>query len=106
MPFYRGAGCATVLLMPSRTIRGTTLNYVDRGNGLPLVLMHGFPVDLRMWDAQVNELASRYRVLAPDFRGFGKSPSTDPITTESLADDVHALLEDIQALPCVLAGLS
>lgn len=92
--------------MPTANIRGTTLNYVDRGRGLPLVLMHGFPLDLRMWDAQVGELSSRWRVIAPDFRGFGQSHSTDAFTTESLADDVHALLEEIRALPCVLAGLS
>jgi len=92
--------------MATKMIRGATLNYADRGNGLPLVLMHGFPLDLRMWDAQIGELSSRYRVIAPDFRGFGQSKSTDPFTTESLADDVHALLEEISALPCVLAGLS
>ena len=59
-----------------------------------------------MWEAQVGALSDRFRMIAPDFRGFGKSASTDPFTTESLADDVHALLEETRALPCVLAGLS
>jgi 3-oxoadipate enol-lactonase len=92
--------------MPTKTIRGARFHYEDRGKGLPLVLLHGFPVDSRMWEAQIGERSSRCRVVAPDLRGFGKSASTDPFTTESLADDVHVLLEEIQALPCVLAGLS
>jgi pimeloyl-ACP methyl ester carboxylesterase len=92
--------------MATKMIRGARLNYADSGKGLPLVLMHGFPLDLRMWNAQIMELATRWRVIAPDFRGFGQSESTDPFTTESLADDVHALLEEIRTLPCVLAGLS
>ena len=92
--------------MPTATIRGASLNYLDRGKGLPVALLHGFPVDGRMWEAQVSELSSRFRVIAPDFRGFGKSESTDPFTTESLADDIHGLLGQINGLPCVLAGLS
>ena len=92
--------------MPTANLRGTTLHYVDRGDGQSLVLLHAFPVDLRMWEAQIAELSSRYRVIAPDFRGFGQSRSEDPFATESLADDVHALLEQIEAIPCVLGGLS
>lgn len=82
------------------------MHFEDRGSGLPLVLVHGFPVDCRMWEAQVSELSSRWRVIAPDLRGFGRSASSDPFTIESLADDVHRLLVEIDALPCVLGGFS
>lgn len=78
----------------------------DRGSGTPLVLLHGFPLDHRMWEAQVAALSDRFRVIAPDLRGFGQSRSQEPFTIESLADDVHALLEQMNALPCLLAGLS
>jgi pimeloyl-ACP methyl ester carboxylesterase len=83
-----------------------SLPYTDRGRGEPLVLLHGFPLDRRMWDAQVQRLSDHYRVIAPDLRGFGRSPRHDPFTIESLADDIHLFLEQLGAVPCVLAGLS
>lgn len=92
--------------MPTQTVNGATMSYVESGSGFPLVLVHGFPLSARMWDEQVAALSQSHRVIAPDLRGFGKSPSSDPFTTESLADDVHALLERVGALPCALAGLS
>jgi 3-oxoadipate enol-lactonase len=92
--------------MASHTVRGATFHFEDRGAGGPLVLVHGFPVDSRMWDAQVCELSGQCRTVAPDLRGFGQTHATDPFTMESMADDLHALLGQIGALPCVLAGLS
>lgn len=92
--------------MPSETVNGVTLAYDQRGEGLPVVLVHGFPLDSRMWANQAQALASKYRVITPDLRGFGRSPSNEPFTIEALADDVHALLERVGALPCVLAGFS
>jgi pimeloyl-ACP methyl ester carboxylesterase len=92
--------------MPTQPARGVTFHYQDRGSGVPLVLVHGFPVDSRMWDAQLAELSTQCRVIAPDLRGFGQTHASDPFTMESMADDVHALLEQLGALPCVLAGLS
>ena len=92
--------------MPQRNVRGTTLSYQDRGAGPAVVLLHGFPLDSRIWREQIAALADRFRVIAPDLRGFGESKSDDPFTLPALADDVHALLEDLGALPCVLGGLS
>ena len=83
------------------------LAYTQAGGGpLPLVLLHGFPLDVRMWDAQIGALSNHARVIAPDLRGFGRSTDDSPFTMASLADDVHQLLRSIDALPCVLAGLS
>jgi 3-oxoadipate enol-lactonase len=92
--------------MPQRSVSGTTLNYQEQGTGKPLVLLHGFPLDSRIWREQIGELSDRFRVIVPDLRGFGQSKSNEPFTMASLADDVHALLADIGALPCVLGGLS
>src|SRR5215469_8282206 len=83
-----------------------SLSNTDRGRGLPLVLLHGFPMDRRMWDAQVGEFCAKHRVIAPDLLGFGQSKSEEPFSIESQADAVHALLRQVGALPCVLAGLS
>jgi len=92
--------------MPERNVNGTTISYEEKGQGTPLVLLHGFPLDSRIWREQIAALSDRFRVIAPDLRGFGKSRSNDPFTMESLADDVHALLADIGALPAILGGLS
>jgi 3-oxoadipate enol-lactonase len=92
--------------MPQQTVNGTTLNYEERGTGKPLVLLHGFPLDSRIWREQVAALSNRFRVIAPDLRGFGQSKSNEPFTMEALAGDVHALLAKLNALPAVLGGLS
>jgi pimeloyl-ACP methyl ester carboxylesterase len=92
--------------MPQRTVNGATLNYQEQGSGTPLVLLHGFPLDSRIWREQVAALSNGFRVIAPDLRGFGQSKSNDAFTMESLADDVHALLTDLGALPAIVGGLS
>lgn len=92
--------------MPTANINGTTIAYRERGQGAPLVLLHGFPHDSTLWDEQLDALSATHRVIAPDLRGFGQSGSGAAFTIESLADDVHRLLESIGALPCVLGGLS
>jgi 3-oxoadipate enol-lactonase len=94
--------------MPETTINNQKISYSDHGRGLPLVLVHGFPLDNRIWDAQVSALSDKFRVIAPDLPGFGKSqpPPKTPFTMEALADTLHAFLTQIKATPCALAGLS
>ncbi|HWE02187.1 MAG TPA: alpha/beta fold hydrolase [Tepidisphaeraceae bacterium] len=92
--------------MATQFINGTTIHFADKGTGRPLVLLHSFPADLRVWNDQIGELSSRRRVIAPDFRGFGQSPPGGPFTVASLAQDVRELLRSLDALPCVLAGIS
>src|SRR4051812_34430479 len=92
--------------MATQNINGTTLSYATQGDGPALVLLHGFPLDQRVWDAQRAALSDVCRFITPNLRGFGQSSSDQPFTMESLADDVHALLDSIGALPCVLGGLS
>lgn len=91
--------------MPTKTVNGVTLSYEDNGKGPNVVFLHGFPLDRRMWGNQMAIEAS-YRVVVPDLRGFGRSPSNQPFTIEALADDVHALLSAIGALPAVIVGFS
>lgn len=92
--------------MPARTIGDASFHYEESGKGLPLVLLHGFPLDSRIWAKQREELGHMFHVITPDLRGFGKSQSQQSFTLGTLADDVHALLAEIGALPCVLGGLS
>jgi pimeloyl-ACP methyl ester carboxylesterase len=92
--------------MPQESVNGTTLHYTEAGTGPNLVLVHGFPLSSLMWEKQIAALADRNRAIAPDLRGFGKSPSNDPFTMESLAEDLHSLLIRLDLCPVVLAGLS
>jgi len=98
--------------MNSAKLATIELSYIDRGAGTPVVLLHGFPLDHTMWDAQIDALADRCRVIAPDLRGFGKSPlgNVDPqrgISMERYADDVAELLEAIDIRErVVLVGFS
>ncbi len=54
----------------------SNLHVVQRGEGTPLVLLHGFPFDHALWRAQLQGLdGAGVRVIAPDLPGFGRSPA-------------------------------
>ena len=72
---------------------------------IPLVLLHGFPMDRRIWNGLATGLADVARMVPVDLRGFGQSPATGPFTIDDLADDVHHLIDRI-GQPCVVGGLS
>lgn len=87
---------------------GAELHLVERGSGLPLLLVHGFPLDHTMWAGQLDGLAGDARILAPDLRGFGRSPpGGDVMPMEQFADDLAALL-DARGIrePVMFCGLS
>src|ERR1035437_2779162 len=92
--------------MATCRIRNTDWNYAEQGQGTPLVLVHGFPLDHRIWQHQLAGLRDCCRVIAVDLKGFGRSASTEAFTMESMADELHQLLSQIGALPCVIGGLS
>lgn len=92
--------------MALERVAGTFLWYDKRGTGRNLALLHGFPLDRRIWSTQFDALSNKYSVTLPDLRGFGRSRDEKEFTIESLADDVHELLRQTGALPCVLGGLS
>ncbi|WP_433372035.1 alpha/beta fold hydrolase [Streptosporangium sp. CA-115845] len=80
------------------------LFWLDTGTGRPLVLLHGGFVDHGMWGDQIPVFASRYRVIAPDARGHGRSANaTEPFR---LTDDLAALLRHLDTGPAILVGVS
>jgi 3-oxoadipate enol-lactonase len=87
---------------------GAELHVVERGAGKPILLIHGFPLDHSMWNPQIERLAERARVIAPDLRGFGGSRSAGGAASiEQMADDLDALLTALAIdEPVVLCGLS
>ena len=52
---------------------GVKLHYTAAGSGPPIVFLHGFPDHGMGWRRQMQALCGRYRVIAPDLRGFGQS---------------------------------
>jgi len=85
---------------------GTGLAYEVTGDGPAVVLVHGFGLDMRMWEPQVEHLAARYRVIRYDCRGFGASGAFDPAVPYTHAGDLVALLDHLAIGEAVLAGLS
>jgi 3-oxoadipate enol-lactonase len=75
------------------------------GDGEPVVFLHGFGLDSRMWDPQFDALQSKYRVIRYDLRGFGRS-SLPPQTAYAQEDDLNALLSSLGAAPAHVVGLS
>ncbi|HWD01468.1 MAG TPA: alpha/beta fold hydrolase [Amycolatopsis sp.] len=76
---------------------------------LPLVLLHAFPLDARMWDPVRAPLAEHLRVITPDQRGFGRSLLPESDAEPSLDDaarDVVALLDRLELDRVVLGGCS
>ena len=72
-----------------------------------VVLLHGATLDHHAWEAQVEELAARYRVVVPDLRGHGRSPLPGTFRFTDAVDDVVALLDAVDdGTPLVLGGLS
>lgn len=92
-----------------RMLIGTNeVAYDDVGSGPAVVLIHGFPLNRRMWQPQLTALAGAgYRAVAPDLRGFGESaPGEEPWTMARFADDVVALLDRLGILRATVVGMS
>src|SRR5216683_3000374 len=85
---------------------GARLAYQVAGDGPAVVLIHGFGLDMRMWDPQVGPLAARFRVVRYDCRGFGASGPFDPAVSYTHAADLIALLDHLDIGDAFVAGLS
>ena len=81
--------------------------YDERGEGDPLVLLHGGAVDARFFAPNIDALAARFHVVTPDLRGHGHTPDVEgPFTYGSLTDDAVELIEAVVGGPAHLVGHS
>ena len=89
-------------------IDGTRVHYVDRGEGIPVVLIHGANGALQDFTATIfDRLAEEYRVIAIDRSGHGYSDRPDhPVTLETQASTLRALLQKLTAERPVVVGFS
>ena len=94
--------------MNTYLVNGVELAALDRGTGLPLLLVHGFPLNHTLWQSQFEDFADHCHVIAPDLRGFGTSGiSEGEVSMEQMADDLAGLLDTMGIQePVVYCGLS
>lgn len=93
--------------MPSIRVHGTSLCYEDTGGqGEPVLFLHGFLFDGRQFESQIASLRDRYRCLALDFRGQGRSETGGGYQIEQHTADVLAVIQELGLAPLHLAGLS
>lgn len=86
----------------------TDIYYQDLGKGQPIVLIHGWPLSHRMWEAQINALTEAgYRCIAYDRRGFGDSGQpAGGYDYDTFASDLNDLMTQLDLRDAVLAGFS
>lgn len=93
-------------LNSTKRISNISVSYVDLGDGLPVVFLHGFPFNKSMWKDQHNLAKQNFRVIAPDLRGFGNSQDDSDLSINLFADDLLALMNELHLDQVVLCGLS
>lgn len=84
------------------------ISYTDSGSGTPLVLIHAFPTDQRLWKPQQDELKTNFRVITLDLSGFGKANSAngEAITMADYATEVKDLLDKLHIEKAIIGGES
>jgi 3-oxoadipate enol-lactonase len=94
--------------MKRASIRGIEMAYDVEGEGEAVLLLHGYPFNRSMWRSQVEALSDRYRVITPDLRGFGETgaASDEPATMSEMAEDIAALMDELDIRRFTLGGLS
>lgn len=85
-----------------------TLSFDDTATGLPVLLIHGFPLSRKMWRPQATALAKAgYRVITPDLPGFGESPPlSGSASMDAYADAVIGVLDRLKIDRAVVGGMS
>ncbi|MCX6287553.1 MAG: alpha/beta hydrolase [Bacteroidetes bacterium] len=93
--------------MPYTAFKKKELHYTDHGKGDPIVLLHGFTEDLRIWKHFSARLSKNYRVVCIDLPGHGKSECiAEAHPMELMVDSVFAVLKYLKLKKCLLIGHS
>ncbi len=88
------AGAAAQSPIQSKFVdaNGIRMHYLASGKGEPIILLHGYAQNSRMWRPLIPQLAKTNLVIAPDLRGFGQSAKPEQgYDKVTMAQDVHAL---------------
>jgi pimeloyl-ACP methyl ester carboxylesterase len=89
------------------TLNGIELAFERRGRGVPLVLIHGYPLDHTIWNPVVPLLENAFDLILPDLRGFGESNTPEAsFLMVDMAEDIAALLDFLKIKKAVIVGHS
>ena len=95
---------AIVARMPYADVNGTQLWYEERGSGDAVVFLHAGLLDSRQWERQLETFGERYRAIAYDARGYGRSPV--PTEPYRMHEDLLGLLDALGLDQALLVGNS
>ncbi len=83
------------------------LAYQMKGDGVPVVLVHAFPHDSRMWAPELGIFSRHARVMTPDLPGFGASALDGAVSIAKMAAEIAKLLDHLKiSEPVMMGGLS
>ena len=83
------------------------LYYQEKGNKEPFILLHGNGENSSYFKNQIDYFSDRYRVIALDTRGHGKSPrGNEPFTIEQFSRDLYDFMEGLGISDAVILGFS
>src|SRR5438132_7364625 len=86
---------------------GRGVAYRTLGSGRPIVLLHGWCLDRRMWMYQEEALAATHRVVSPDLPGFGMSSGlAGPYTLARYCDELAAFLDELGVQGATVCGFA
>jgi 3-oxoadipate enol-lactonase len=101
------------MIYPMNTIQkirvksGSTLGYVDIGQGLPIILIHGLFLDHTAFEEQIQAFADRTRIIAIDTHGHGASSELDrSISLDEMAEDYFDLVQQLGIQQAIWGGVS
>jgi pimeloyl-ACP methyl ester carboxylesterase len=88
-------------------VNNIELAYERHGKGMPLLLLHGYPLDHHLWDEVIPLLENTFDLIIPDLRGFGESSTIEtPYTMNDYASDIAGLLDHLDIEQAAIAGHS
>lgn len=83
------------------------LHYLEKGNGEPLILLHGNGEDGTYFTSQIEYFSKYYRVIAVDTRGHGKSPRGDaPFSIRQFSEDLYCFMDEMKIENADILGFS
>jgi len=92
----------------TKQLNGVRIHYRQWGtdSAPPMLLLHPAPLNSHVWDAFGPMMASHFRVIAPDARGFGESEWSHSYEGDVYLNDLHALVNELKLRRVVLCGNS
>jgi pimeloyl-ACP methyl ester carboxylesterase len=82
------------------------IGYRVVGNGSPVMLVHGFGEDGRVWENQEEVLQKNFQLIIPDLPGSGQSAATEDLSMEGMARVLKLVLDDAGIESCIMIGHS